>query len=141
RPLVLFPALCRSVGAGALAVALVGAAAAVAHRSVHVRLHARSGDGRRPGVLVDVVLGLLLLPAPLALVGLIRRAVAARRALLAGPLFLPRPLVLVDRLVRVVLVLRFGVGRRAVALVDVPAVPADAGRIRGVACGRAGLVR
>src|SRR5207302_835995 len=80
---------------------------------------ARSGRRLRAGVLVDLVLGLLPLPVRLALAQVTGRAVAARRAFLLGVLRLARPLALVDRLGRVVLVLGFGVGRRAVALVHV----------------------
>src|SRR5205085_8846490 len=117
----------------------VRAVAEHADRGVHVRLPAGRGGGRPAGALVDVVSGFLLLPARLALVGLTGR-VAAWRALLLGRLSLLRRLALVDRLGRVVLVLRFGVGRRAVALVDVPAVAADAHPLAVVARDRDRLV-
>src|SRR5207302_725167 len=67
-------------------------------RRVHIRLDARNGRGRRVRVLVDVVLAVLLLLAPLRLVRVTGRAVAAAGAFLLGPLLLPRRLALVDRL-------------------------------------------
>src|SRR5205085_10278011 len=99
------------LGVGRRAVALVhvaGAASAAAPRdrprdgSVHVRLHARSGGRLRAGVLVDVVLGVLLLRAPLAL-RVVGGAAVGSGSCLVGALLLARALVLVDRLRRRVL--------------------------------------
>src|SRR5205814_1951121 len=127
--------LVRGAGVRRRAVALIDVAvASVAQHPdgrVHVGLHAGSGGGRRIGVLIDAVLRLLTLPTPLTLREVAgRRAVAAAGAFLLGSLRLRRALILLDSLPRVVLVLSAGIGRGAVALVDVAviAVTADAHR-------------
>src|SRR5207302_499395 len=126
RALVLVDRLRRVVGVLGFrvrrrAVALVdvpGVAAATAalaagdNGRVRVRLLARNRGGRRVRVLIDLVLGLLLLLAPLRLARVIRRAVAAAWIVLVGRLALGRALVLVDPLSRVVVVLGLGVRRR-----------------------------
>src|SRR5205085_2779889 len=105
-------------------------------RSVHVRLNARRGGGRRIGVLVGARSGLLLLLARLVLIQIAGRAAAATGTFLLVSLRLRRALILVDSLCRLVLVRGAGIGRRAVTLVDVSAGVTCADGLAVVACNR-----